>query len=187
MVLISIKGGFGKYVIINEMFTHRIPEKMSSEEAAPLQCAGATVFSPFLKYGILPIHRVGIIGIGGLGHLALQVARAWGCHVTAFSTRQEKAEEAKSFGAHEVLVTKLPEGQSFVPQNENEKFDFILCTVSGQLPWDDYISCLNTKGTLIPLGVDFGRFNAPYAPLLTRENKVGGSLVATRLGFITII
>ena len=174
-------GGFGKYALIPENFVHKIPEKMSSESAAPLQCAGATVFAPFLKFDIKPIHRVGIIGIGGLGHLALQVANKWGCDVTAFTTSESKSAEAKSFGANNVIVTKRADGSSFVPEREEDKFDFIICTVSSQVPWDEYIDCLKTRGQIIPLGVDFGKFETNrYFSLLARENKVGGNIVSTR-------
>ncbi|TIB78576.1 GroES-like protein [Wallemia mellicola] len=195
-------GGFGKYAKVNERFVHKIPAGMAPEHAAPLQCAGATVFcellreiselfdviarlsncrQPFLKYDIKPIHRVGVIGIGGLGHLALQVANKWGCSVGAFTTSESKADEAKSFGAHDVIVTKRADGESFVPKSDAEKFDFILCTVSGQVPWDQYIDCLKPRGVVIPLGVDFGKFETNrYFSLLARENKVGGSFVATR-------
>ncbi|TIB10934.1 hypothetical protein E3P89_02619 [Wallemia ichthyophaga] len=174
-------GGFGEYAKLNERFVHKIPEGMAPEHAAPLQCAGATVFSPFLKYNIKPIHRVGVIGIGGLGHLALQVANKWGCSVGAFTTSENKVAEAKSFGAHDVIVTKRADGKSFVPEKEEEKFDFIFCSVSSQVPWDDYFDCLKARGTIIPLGVDFGKFETNrYFSLLARENKVGGSLVATR-------
>ena len=174
-------GGMGSYALVNSAFVHKIPESLAPQDAAPLNCAGATVFSPFLKYDIKPIHRVGIIGIGGLGHLALQVANKWGCSVGAFTTSESKVEEAKSFGAHDVIITKRADGKSFVPEKEEDKFDFIFCTVSSQVPWDAYFDCLKTRGTIIPLGVDFGKFETNrYFSLLARENKVGGSLVATR-------
>ncbi|EOQ99948.1 hypothetical protein E3P77_02983 [Wallemia ichthyophaga] len=174
-------GGFGEYAKLHERFVHKIPEGMAPEHAAPLQCAGATVFAPFLKHDIKPIHRVGVIGIGGLGHLALQVANKWGCSVGAFTTSENKVAEAKSFGAHDVIVTKRADGKSFVPENDADKFDFIICSVSSQVPWDDYFDCLRPRGQIIPLGVDFGKFETnKYISLLARENKVGGNIVSNR-------
>ncbi|TIC30033.1 GroES-like protein [Wallemia mellicola] len=174
-------GAFGEYAQVEERFVHKIPDNLAPEHAAPLQCAGATVFAPFLKYDIKPIHRVGVIGIGGLGHLALQFANKWGCSVGAFTTSESKANEAKSFGAHDVIITKRPDGESFVPKSDAEKFDFIICTVSSQVPWDNYIDCLKPRGQIIPLGVDFGKFETNrYVSLLIRENKIGGNIVSNR-------
>ncbi|TIC12855.1 GroES-like protein [Wallemia mellicola] len=167
------QGGFGKYVAMNARFAHKIPDNMKSEHAAVLQCAGATVFSPFLKYNISPISRVAIAGIGGLGHVALQVARAWGCHVTALSSSNRKRDEALAFGAHE-FKNVTEEGW------DKEKYDFIISTNNAQPQYDSYVNALAPRGTIVVLAVDFGRLEAPYAPLLLNESKIGGSLVATR-------
>ena len=174
------QGSFGTYVILNAGFVHVIPDNLPSELAAPLNCAGATVFGPFLKYNIKPIHRVAVLGIGGLGHLAVQVARAWGCHVTALTSSESKIEEAKSFGAHEVLVTKR-EGQSFVPQKFEQKFDFILGCGSAQSDWFNYVLSIRPRGTLIMMSVDFhNSLQLPYAPIVMNDISVSGSIVSNR-------
>ncbi|TIB19775.1 hypothetical protein E3P89_03671 [Wallemia ichthyophaga] len=174
-------GGFGEYAKLDGDFVHKIPDGIAPEHAAPLQCAGATVFAPFLKFDIKPIHRVGIIGIGGLGHLALQVAHKWGCSVAAFTLSDSRSEEYKALGAHEVIVTQRADGSSFVPQDEEDKFDFILSSASSHVPWDDYLDCLKPRGQIIPLANFLGKFETNrYPALLARENKVGGSLCATR-------
>lgn len=169
------QGGFGKYVIMNSRFTHKIPEGMDRAHAAVLQCAGATVFGPFLKYNIKPIHKVAIAGIGGLGHVALQVARAWGCHVTALSSSDRKREEATRFGAHEYINTSN-EGWE-----QNANFDFIISSNNAQPQYDSLVNALGSRGSLIVLALDFGRLEAPYFPLLGKEAKVGAYLVLISL------
>lgn len=157
---------------------YKIPEGLDASDAAVLQCAGATVFSALYNNNVRPTDRVGIVGIGGLGHLALQFANKMGCHVAAFSTSESKKEEAMSFGAHEFVVTKVPEGESFKVE---EKFDYILSTVSGQLDWPAYYRVLKPSGTIIAMGLsDDPVMKLPYASLLVNEQKMTGSLVASR-------
>jgi D-arabinose 1-dehydrogenase-like Zn-dependent alcohol dehydrogenase len=102
------QGSFATYSVWPETLIHRIPSQISDADAAPLFCAGQTVFIPILKY-VKPGQRVGVVGIGGLGHLAIQFARKWGCEVVAFSSTDKKREEALSLGASEFVATKLVE------------------------------------------------------------------------------
>jgi D-arabinose 1-dehydrogenase-like Zn-dependent alcohol dehydrogenase len=121
-------GTFGEYYIGKETYVHRIPDELSSAEAAPLQCAGATVYSALID-NIKPTQRVGVIGIGGLGHLAIQFASKLGADVVVFSTSKSKEQEAKNFGANE-----------FVLLNEVEKItapvDVLILTASKHPDWD---------------------------------------------------
>lgn len=119
-----------------------------------------------VKYDVKPYHRVAISGIGGLGHLALQVARAWGCHVTALSSSDKKREDAIRFGAHEYINTSN-EGWS----EGVEKFDVVISSNNAQPQYDGFVNVLAPRGSLILLAVDFGRLDAPYTPLLMNETK----------------
>lgn len=99
-------GGFAKAVVVDSRFAFVLPDRLESENAAPLLCGGITVFAPLIHFDIRPTMKVGVIGVGGLGHLALQFYKAWGCEVTAFSSTSGKEKEAKNFGAHRVLNSK---------------------------------------------------------------------------------
>lgn len=171
-------GGFGSGAVLRENYLYKIPKGLSPSNAAVLQCAGATVFSALYNNNVKPTDRVGVVGIGGLGHLALQFARAWGCHVTAFSTSDSKKQEAKKFGAHEFVITKVPEGETFKVE---EKLDVILSTVSGQLDWAAYYKVLKPSGIMVAMGVsDDPVMKLPYGSMLQNEHKMTGSLVASR-------
>src|SRR5512139_2529524 len=102
-------GGFADRIRVDGRFAFPIPDALASENAAPLLCGGATVYSPLRRW-VKPPMRVGVVGIGGLGHLALQFARAMGCEVTAISSSPDKAAEARGFGAHHFLATREPKG-----------------------------------------------------------------------------
>ncbi|EDV21159.1 uncharacterized protein TRIADDRAFT_60454 [Trichoplax adhaerens] len=99
-------GGFADYVVWDSRFLYDIPETMSSADAAPLLCAGITVYAPLANHNVQPGSRVGILGVGGLGHLGIKFAKAWGCRVVALSTSSNKEKEARAFGADEFVVTK---------------------------------------------------------------------------------
>ncbi|BFZ63403.1 hypothetical protein YB2330_004525 [Saitoella coloradoensis] len=171
-------GGMGSGYIGKEKYVFKIPKGLAPADAAPLMCAGATVFAAIYNNNIKPTDRVGVVGIGGLGHLALQFLKAWGCHVAAFSGSDSKKAEAEHFGAREFVVTRVAEDQEFQIE---EKFDFILSTVAGQIPWAKYMRCLKPTGTMIPLGLSSDPdMITPYSDIIVHELKVSGSLVASR-------
>ncbi len=124
-------GGFADQICVDSRFVYPIPESLSSEGAAPLLCAGITVYSPFKLYDVQAPQSVAIIGIGGLGHLALQFAKAFGCEVTAISSSPDKEEEAKKFGADHFISLSNPEQM----KKAFNSFDFILSTVSADINW----------------------------------------------------
>ncbi|KAJ8609374.1 hypothetical protein MRB53_039139 [Persea americana] len=162
-------GGFGTGAVLRENYVYKIPKGLSPANAAVLQCAGATVFSALYNNKVKPTGRVGIVGIGGLGHLAIQFAKAWGCHVTAFSTTDSKRDEAMKFGAHEFVVTKVPEGETFKVE---EKLDIILSTVSGQLPWEQYYKVLKASGTVVTMGLsDDPKMTLPYGTFIAMSTR----------------
>lgn len=104
--IVSHHGGFADKVRAHWAWAIPLPDSIQLSEAGPLLCAGATVFTPFLTFGIKPTDSVGIVGIGGLGHLGLKFAKAWGCEVTAFTSNMSKEDEARGFGAHHVVNSR---------------------------------------------------------------------------------
>ncbi len=144
------KGGFASVVRVeNWRFAHPLPEAIASEHAGPLLCAGTTVFTPLLRYGVRPTDRVAVVGIGGLGHLAVQYLAKWGCEVTAISSTHEKDEQAHGFGARDFIATRATDELSKV----KARFDFILSTASADQPWDLYLQALRPGGKLCLVGI----------------------------------
>ena len=168
-------GSMGSHSIFRESYLYRIPHGISNENAAPLMCAGATVFNVLDFHGVRPTDRVGIIGVGGLGHLAIQFAAKWGCEVVVFSGTESKKEEAFRLGAHEFYATKgLSKLSIKAPVNH------LLVTASVQVPWNLYTPVLAPTATIYPLSVSKDDFRIPYAPLLEQGLRIQASLVAAR-------
>jgi uncharacterized zinc-type alcohol dehydrogenase-like protein len=164
-------GGFAGVVRAGDWrHVQPIPAALDSAAAAPLLCAGATVFPPFLRHGVRPIDRVAVVGVGGLGHLAVQFAAAWGCHVTAISASADKAADARRFGAHDVIVGADPAPGSF---------DFVLSTAPADLAWDAYVAALRPGGTLCLVGVPRSPLSIAPLALLTGERKLAAGNVGT--------
>ncbi|PIZ05192.1 MAG: alcohol dehydrogenase [Gammaproteobacteria bacterium CG_4_10_14_0_8_um_filter_38_16] len=171
-VAVAHHGGFAERVRSHAHFVVPIPDALASEHAAPLLCAGITVYSPFRHYHVRPHMKVGVIGIGGLGHLALQFAKAFGCEVTAFSSDSSKEKEAREFGAHH-FVNSIHDDALDPHKNT---FDFMLSTVSASLNWEKYISLLRAHGTLCFVGVA-NRIDIPVMSLIGGNKTVCGSLI----------
>lgn len=167
-------GGFADRIITDSRFAFAIPESLESENAAPLLCGGITVYSPLRHYQVKPEMKVGIIGIGGLGHLALQFTRAYGCEVTAFSSSADKEAEAKKFGAHHFVVNSDKKKLTRL----NRQFDFILSTVYVQMDWNLFVGLLKPHGSLVFVGAG-GMLNIPASTLLSVKS-VGGSAIGSR-------
>jgi len=141
-------GGFSDKVRAQAEWVIPIPASLNLKSAGPLLCGGVTVFNPLIEFDVKPTHRVGVIGIGGLGHLALSYLNAWGCEVTAFSHDPNKEADAKKFGAHHFVNSTDSEAITKVA----DSFDFILSTVSVTLDWNAYLTALRRKGKLILVG-----------------------------------
>jgi uncharacterized zinc-type alcohol dehydrogenase-like protein len=146
--IVERHGGFADRVRCHWAWAEKLPEDLDASKAGPLFCGGITVFNPFVQNEIKPTDKVGIVGIGGLGHLALQFADKWGCEVTAFSTSPDKADEAKSLGADYLVDTRSDEEL----EKLKGKFDMILTTVNVPLNWDLYFQALAPKGNLHIVG-----------------------------------
>ena len=169
-------GGFSEYILTDSRFAFPLPEKLASENAAPLMCGGITVYSPLAYYGITPAMKVGVIGIGGLGHLALQFASKMGCEVTAFTTSEAKREEAVGFGAHYVVSSTDKEDLGFLAGS----FDFIISTVFADLDWSLYLSLLRPNGRLCFVGVPKSNISVPAFPLISGRRSIVGSCIGSR-------
>lgn len=135
-------GGFAEKVRAHWSWVIPLPGALDVIKAGPLFCAGITVFEPIAEFGVKPTDRVGVIGIGGLGHLALQFFNKWGCEVTAFTSSTSKAEEALRLGAHTIVNSRSDKALEEVAGSYN----FILSTVNVPLNWDLYLNALKPSG-----------------------------------------
>ncbi|MDD5425700.1 MAG: NAD(P)-dependent alcohol dehydrogenase [candidate division Zixibacteria bacterium] len=169
-------GGFAESIRTDSRFVFAIPDRLSSENAAPLLCAGITVYSPLKHFHVRPSMKAGVIGIGGLGHLALQFTRAFGCEVTAFSTSPDKEAEAKSFGAHHFINSRDPSQM----QTAAGKLDFILSTVFADLDWTGYMNLLKPRGNLCFVGAAASPVQIPVFSLITGQKSISGSPIGSR-------
>ncbi len=168
-------GGFADRVRANSRFVIPIPDPLPSEQTAPLLCAGITVYNPLRINGINPSSRVGVVGIGGLGHLAIQFARVFGAEVTAFSTSPAKEKEARSLGAQH-FVNSL---ESKAVKEMAGALDFILTTVNADQDWGAYLQCLRPTGTLWFVGVPPSPVSVQGFPLVSGLRTIGGSPVGS--------
>jgi len=165
-------GGFAHSIIVNSKFAIPVPDNLDSVNAAPLLCAGITVYNPLRIYNVKPSMKVGIIGIGGLGHLAIQFAHAFGCEVTAFSSTKDKEEEAKRLGAHNFVSIKDASLNKY-----KSYFDFIISTVFVDLDWKVFISLLKPNGQLNFVGAARS-INIPI-PMLLNNKIISGSAIGS--------
>jgi len=169
-------GGFAERIRSDSRFVFPIPDALRSEEAAPLLCAGATVFSPLINYHINALTRIGVIGIGGLGHLAIQFAHAFGCEVIAFSSSKEKEKEAKELGADQfVLTSDQAKMASF-----SRSIDLLLSTVSSVSSWDVFFDLIRPRGTFCHLGVPGKKLELSIMTLIDGRRSLSGSNIASR-------
>ena len=142
--IVARHGGFADKVRCGGDWAIPIPDGVDPRVAGPLFCGGITVFNPIVQFGVEPTDRVGVIGIGGLGHMALRFLRAWGCEVTAFSSNPAKEPEARTFGAHHYVNSRDDDALAKLQGS----LDFILVTVNVPLNWDAYFALLRPKGRL---------------------------------------
>jgi len=124
-------GGFAQRLRAHWVWAIPLPDALDIATTGPLLCGGITVFAPLLSYDIKPTDRVGVVGIGGLGHLGLKFAKAWGCEVTAFTSHESKAEEARSFGAHRVISSRA----SSALLKAANSLDMLMVTINVPLDW----------------------------------------------------
>jgi uncharacterized zinc-type alcohol dehydrogenase-like protein len=170
-VIVGRHGGFAERVRAHWAWTVPIPEALDPAKVGPLFCGGITVFNPLVQCGVQPTDRVGVVGVGGLGHLAVQFLNKWGCEVTAFSSSPSKAEELRKLGAHHVVDSRDP-GQL---KPLARSLDFILVTVNVPLDWNAYIETLAPRGRLHYVGAVMEPLNVGVFPLLLGQRSISAS------------
>ncbi|MEO0795391.1 MAG: NAD(P)-dependent alcohol dehydrogenase [Verrucomicrobiota bacterium] len=174
-------GGFGSHVVSKKEWAVPLPDSLDFAKAGPLFCGGLTVFNPFVQNDISPMDRVGVIGIGGLGHLALQFGNAWGCEVTAFSTSADKEPEAREMGAHHFVST----GDADALAQIAGTLDMVLVTVNVGLDWGAYINTLKPGGKLHFVGAappaEFTPFQLIMGQRSITATPVGSPVTAGRM------
>jgi uncharacterized zinc-type alcohol dehydrogenase-like protein len=164
-------GGYADSVRANARFVIPIPDAIKSEAAAPLLCGGITVYNPLRAHCINPSSRVGIVGIGGLGHIAIQFARVFGAQVTAFSTSANKEEEARALGAHHFVNSR----ESKALKEVAGTMDLVLTTINADQDWGIYIQALRPTGTLCFVGVPPSPVSVHAFPLISGHKTITGS------------
>lgn len=173
--IVGRHGGFADRVRAQAPSVIALPEKMDRQSAGPLFCGGITVFNPLVQFGIRPTDKVGVIGIGGLGHMALQFLNAWGCEVTAFTSSEAKRREALQIGAHHAVDSRSTrEIKALAGQ-----FDLILSTVNVKLDWNAYIFALKPKGRLHFVGASLEPLEIGIFSLIAAQRSVSGSPVGS--------
>jgi len=168
-------GGYADRVRANARFVVPIPEALESENAAPLLCGGITVYNPLRTHGVNPSSRVGIVGIGGLGHIAIQFARVFGAEVTAFSTSATKEEEARALGAHNFVNTRESKSMKEVAGT----LDFVLNTANADQDWGVFVQALRPTGTLCFVGVPPSPVSLAAFPLIAGLRSITGSPIGS--------
>ncbi|MBT0772932.1 NAD(P)-dependent alcohol dehydrogenase [Kineosporia sp. J2-2] len=163
------RGGFAETVVCDERFVFRIPDGLDPAAVAPLLCAGSTVYTPLKQWDAGPGTTVGIVGIGGLGHLGVKFARALGAHVVAFTTSASKAQAALALGAHEVVLSGDPAQMAA----QGNRFDLLLDTVPVTHPLTPYMQTLTTGATLVSVGLPPAFDVMPFAMVLGRRSLAG--------------
>ena len=169
--IVGRHGGFATHVRANWTWVTPLPTGIDASKAGPLLCGGITVFNPIVQCGIRPTDRVAVIGIGGLGHMALKFLRAWGCEVTAFTTSDSKREEALRLGAHRTLNSRNPAELAGAAGS----FDFILNTANAGLDWNSYIAALKPKGRLHTVGAVPEPMAMAAFPMIVGQKSLSGS------------
>jgi uncharacterized zinc-type alcohol dehydrogenase-like protein len=167
-------GGYSNRIVVDSHFVLHISDKLDLAAVAPLLCAGITTYSPLRHWNVGPGKKVGIVGLGGLGHMAVKLAHAMGAHVVLFTTSPGKAADAKRLGADEVVISKNPEEM----QLHLKSFDFILNTVAAAHNLDIFTELLKRDGTLCLNGVPEHAHPAPaMSNLIFKRRQIAGSLI----------
>ncbi|MEV5843507.1 NAD(P)-dependent alcohol dehydrogenase [Streptomyces sp. NPDC051985] len=166
------QGGYSTHIVVNDDFVVHIPEGISLEAAAPLLCAGITTYAPLRRFGAGPGKKIAVVGLGGLGHLAVKLAHAMGAEVTVLSQSLKKIDDGLRLGADQYHATSDP--ATFVQLAGT--FDLIINTVSAGLPVDAYLNLLAVNGTLVNVGISGEPLSFNPFSLLLRGRTVAGSL-----------
>ncbi|KAL4963872.1 NAD(P)-dependent alcohol dehydrogenase [Aspergillus stella-maris] len=171
------QGSFADKAVWREAFLFKVPDELDNASAAPLMCGGSTVFNALVVAGVKATDRVGIVGIGGLGHLAIQFANKMGAHVVVFSGTDSKKEEALKLGAHEFHATK---DAKELKTEGDKKLTHLVVSTSSLPDWALYLPVLDNRATISPLTVSDKPFTFPYQQLVVSGLRVQGGIVGAR-------
>jgi alcohol dehydrogenase (NADP+) len=166
-------GGYSEKIVVDEAFVVRIPKQIPLERAAPLMCAGITLYSPLQYWGINERKRVGIVGLGGLGHMGVQFSAALGAHTVVFDVAQDKRDDALRLGADEFVITTAEDTFRGLAGS----LDLLLSTVPARLDLDAYLGLLRVNGTLVNLGVPVEPLSVLAHSLLRGRRSIAGSSI----------
>ncbi len=172
--IIGRHGGFADRVRCHWSWAIALPETIDPLSAGPLFCSGLTVFAPIIEFAIKPTDCVGVIGLGGLGHLAVQIFHKWGCHVTVFTSTAAKAADAIQLGAHEVVDSRDP-----ATRHPRRRLDFILSTVNVDLDWNTYLDWLAPGGRLHFVGIVRQPISIAPVALIGGGKQLSGSALGS--------
>jgi uncharacterized zinc-type alcohol dehydrogenase-like protein len=174
-------GGFSTSVVVDSRFAYPLPDAMPAEVAAVLMCAGITVYSPLRRYAAGPSLQVGVVGVGGLGHLAIQFAHAFGCEVTAISSTPEKESEARAFGADHFIVRD----RAALRRNQDQ-LDLLLSTLHGETgDWEGLLLTLKRNGRLVLLG--FPQLALDPQEVVVHQLSITGSILGSRAAMLEML
>ncbi|MFL1011511.1 NADPH-dependent aldehyde reductase Ahr [Flavisericum labens] len=173
--IVGRHGGFANAVRGHWSWVIPLPEGLDIKKAGPLFCGGITVFNPIVLSGVQPTDKVGVIGIGGLGHMAIKFLKAWGCEVYAFSSNPNKKDMILNMGAHQVIDSTKPEELEGIAGSLN----FILNTTNVTLDWGSFLTALAPKGKLHTVGAVLEPMAIPAFSLIVGEKSVGGSPIGS--------
>jgi uncharacterized zinc-type alcohol dehydrogenase-like protein len=167
------QGGYSTQIVVDENYVLQIPNVQSAAGAAPLLCAGITTYSPLRHWGVGRYHKLAIVGLGGLGHMAVKIASAMGTEVTVLSTSEKKRKDAERLGATHFAVTS--QAETFTQLQR--RFDFILDTVSAPHNYNAYVNLLKTDGTMILVGAPDKPTPLEPFPLIINRRRIAGSVI----------
>jgi len=166
-------GGYSKQIVVDENYLLRIPSSLSLEGTAPLLCAGVTTYSPLKHWGVGKGHRLGVVGLGGLGHMAVKIGKALGADVTVFSRSETKRTDAERLGAIDYVAT----GKEGAMAGKSGKYDFIIDTVSATHDYNAYLDLLTRDGTMILVGAPSDPLPVLVFHLVLKRRRMVGSLI----------
>lgn len=182
-IIVGRHGGFADKVQVQAASAIPLPDDLDVASAGPLFCGGITVFTPMFDYDLKPTAKVAVIGIGGLGHMALGFLNKWGCEVTAFTSSEDKMQEALKLGAHKTINSRDPEAiKKAVGQ-----FDLIISTVNVKLDWDLYLSTLTTHGRLHFVGATLEPLDVNVMSMMGAQRGISASPVGSPATIATMV
>ena len=166
-------GGYSTQIVVDEKYALHVSDKLPLEGVAPLLCAGITTYSPLRHWNVQKGQQVGIVGLGGLGHMGVKFAASFGAEVTVFSTSADKEEDARRLGAHHFVVSRDPAQM----KNVRNRFDLIISTISAQHAYGDYLQLLKVNGTMVVVGIPPNPSVVSAFDIIGKRRSLAGSMI----------